>query len=68
MKTMSKTQTPQYQWKAEIISFLHVLLVWGVKLINTGESLKGLKVGDQVYVFDWMIKKIDKEIYNDITK
>ncbi len=32
MMSLSQTPRPLYPWKAEIISFLHVLLVWGVKL------------------------------------
>ena len=32
MKTLSATLIPLYHWKAEVISFLHVLIVWGVKL------------------------------------
>ena len=36
MKTLSATiPQPRYHWKAEIISFLHVLLVWGVKLTRS---------------------------------
>ena len=31
-KTLSATPRPKYCWKAEDVSFLHVLLVWGVKL------------------------------------
>jgi hypothetical protein len=30
-KTLSPTPQPLYCWKAETLSFLHVLLVWGVK-------------------------------------
>ncbi len=33
-KTLSTTPRPLYRWKAEIISFLRVLLVWGVKLTS----------------------------------
>ena len=29
MKTLSATPRPLYPWKAETVSFLHVLLVWG---------------------------------------
>ena len=32
MKTLSATLIPLYHWKAEIISFLHVLIVWGVNM------------------------------------
>ena len=35
MMTLSQTPRPLYPWKAEIISFLHVLLVWGVKLTSS---------------------------------
>ena len=31
-KTLSATPRPWYHWKAEDLSFLHVLLVWGVNL------------------------------------
>ena len=30
MKTLSETLRPYNRWKAESLSFLHVLLVWGV--------------------------------------
>ena len=33
-KTLSTTPRPLYRWKAETVSFLHVLLVWGVKLTS----------------------------------
>ena len=32
MMTLSQTPQPLYPRKAEDVSFLHVLLVWGVKL------------------------------------
>jgi len=32
MKTLSTTPRPWYHWKAEDLSFLHVLLVLGVTL------------------------------------
>ena len=35
MMTLSQTPRPLYPRKAEIISFLHVLLVWGVKLTSS---------------------------------
>ena len=35
MKTLSATLIPLYHWKAEVISFLHVLIVWGVKLTRS---------------------------------
>jgi hypothetical protein len=34
MKTLSETPRPWYRWKAENLSFLHVLLVWGVILVS----------------------------------
>ena len=34
MKTLSATPRPYDRWKAETLSFLHVLLVWGVKLAS----------------------------------
>jgi hypothetical protein len=43
MKTLSTTPRSWYQWNAEDISFLYVLLVWGVTLnsliIKKGQSL-----------------------------
>jgi hypothetical protein len=33
-KTLSLTPRPKYHWKAEDLSFLYVLLVWGVKLAS----------------------------------
>ncbi len=33
-KTLSANPPPLYCWKAETLSFLHVLLVWGVKLTS----------------------------------
>ncbi len=33
-KTLSETPRPLYRWKAEVLSFLHVLLVWGVNLAS----------------------------------
>ncbi len=33
-KTLFTTPQPLYHWKAETLSFLHVLLVWGVKLTS----------------------------------
>jgi hypothetical protein len=33
-KTLSATPQPLYHWKAETVSFLHVLLVWGVILLS----------------------------------
>jgi hypothetical protein len=35
MKTLSVTSRPLYRWKAEDLSFLYVLLVWGVKLVSS---------------------------------
>ncbi len=35
MKTLSATPRPLYHWKAEDLSFLYVLLVWGVKLVSS---------------------------------
>ncbi len=35
MKTLSATPRPLYRWKAEDLSFLYVLLVWGVKLVSS---------------------------------
>ncbi len=32
-KTWSATPQPLYRWKAETVSFLHVLLVWGVIML-----------------------------------
>jgi hypothetical protein len=34
MKTLSATPRPLYCWKAEDLSFLYVLLVWGVKRVS----------------------------------
>jgi len=34
MTTLSATPRPWYRWKAENLSFLHVLLVWGVTLTS----------------------------------
>ena len=34
MKTLSMTTRPYDHWKAETLSFLHVLLVLGVKLTS----------------------------------
>jgi hypothetical protein len=34
MKTLSVTPRPLHHWKAENLSFLYVLLVWGVKLVG----------------------------------
>ena len=34
MKTLSLTPRPYDRWKAETLSFLYVLLVWGVKLAS----------------------------------
>ncbi len=33
-KTLSETPRPLYRWKAEVLSFLHVLLVRGVNLAS----------------------------------
>ena len=42
MKTLSETPRPYNRWKAASLSFLHVLLVWGVAmaslLIKTRQS------------------------------
>jgi hypothetical protein len=35
MKTLSAPPRPLYRWKAEDLSFLYVLLVWGVKLVSS---------------------------------
>ncbi len=35
MKTLSATPRPLHRWKAEDLSFLYVLLVWGVKLVSS---------------------------------
>ena len=32
MKTLFATPSSWYHWKAETLSFLHVLLVWGVTM------------------------------------
>jgi hypothetical protein len=34
-KTLSVTPRPLYHWKVEDLSFLYVLLVWGVKLVSS---------------------------------
>ncbi len=34
MKTLSATPRPYNRWKAETLSFLHVLLVLGVKMTS----------------------------------
>jgi hypothetical protein len=34
MKTLSATPRPLYRWKAEILRFLYVSLVWGVKVTS----------------------------------
>jgi hypothetical protein len=34
MKTLSETPQPLYCWKAENLSFLHVVLVWGGTMIS----------------------------------
>jgi hypothetical protein len=34
-KTLSPTPRPIYHWQAETLSFLYVLLVWGVKLVSS---------------------------------
>jgi hypothetical protein len=35
MKTLSATPRPLYCWKSEDLSFLYVLLVWGVELVSS---------------------------------
>jgi hypothetical protein len=35
MKTLSATPRPFHHWNAEDLSFLYVLLVWGVKLVSS---------------------------------
>jgi hypothetical protein len=35
VKTLSATPRLLFHWKAEDLSFLHVLLVWGVKLVSS---------------------------------
>ncbi len=35
METLSGTPRPLYSWKAEDLSFLYVLLIWGVKLVSS---------------------------------
>jgi len=35
MKTLSATPRPYDRWKAETLSFLHELLVWGVILVSS---------------------------------
>ncbi len=35
MKTLFASPRPLYQWKAVDLSFLYVLLVWGVKLVSS---------------------------------
>jgi hypothetical protein len=35
MKTLSTTPRPLYRWKAETLSFLHVLLDLGIKLVSS---------------------------------
>ncbi len=34
MKCLSVTPRPLYRWKAEILRFLYVSLVWGVKVTS----------------------------------
>ena len=33
-KTLSATPRPLYRWKAETLSFLQVLLVWGINILS----------------------------------
>jgi len=35
MKTLSGTPRPLHHFEAEDLSFFHVLLVWGVKLVSS---------------------------------
>ncbi len=35
VKTLPVTPRPLYRWKAEDLSFLYVLLVWGVKVVSS---------------------------------
>ena len=62
MKTLSATPRPWYWWKAEDISFLYVLLVWGVALtsliIKKHQSLTF--VLRLLFLTEW--SKLDKEI------
>ncbi len=40
MKTLSVTPRPYDRWKAETLSFLHVLLVWDVILVSSLNKLR----------------------------
>ncbi len=42
MKTLSATPRPYDRWKAENLSFLHVLLVWGVTLTTIKVVFNGM--------------------------
>jgi hypothetical protein len=65
MKTLSATPRPYDRWKAENLSFLHVLLVWGVTvtslLIKKRQSW-GFEL--RYNISDGAVRKIDKEIYS----
>ncbi len=52
MKTLSETPRPYKRWKAETLSFLHVLLVWEValaSLLNKTRQSSGCDLIDPIF-------------------
>jgi hypothetical protein len=62
MNTLSATPRPWYRWKAEDLSFLHVLLVWGVTVTSLLIKKRQSWAFVLRYYFWGNRQKIDKEI------
>ena len=62
MKTLSATPRPWYRWKAEMLNFLHVSLVWGV----TSTSLLNKKRQSWTIHMEQMVDGISEWANKDI--
>ena len=62
MKTLSATPRPYNRWKAETLSFLHVLLVWGVKLTSLLNKRRQSWTIHSKQTVDGILERVDKEI------
>ncbi len=64
MKTLSATPRPYDSWKAETLSFLHVLLVWGVTLTSLLNKRRQRWTIHLKQMVDGISERADKEISN----
>ena len=63
-KTLSATPRLWYRWKAETLSFLHVLLVWGVKLVSLLNKRRQSWTIHSKQTEDGILERANKETVN----